>query len=107
MSPLGRKEARAFGLLFRGPVRMACVDNRVVGTEEGRDDRGHQLAKYLSCCAASQCAETHICSRRVAKAGAAPCKHCGGAGGGSEWAKTFAMALCDIFDCPGVVQREA
>ena len=27
-------------------------------------ERGHQLAKYLSCCAASQCAETHICSRR-------------------------------------------
>lgn len=43
---------------------MACVDNRVVGTEEGGADKGHQLAKYLSCCAASQCAETHICSRR-------------------------------------------
>lgn len=27
-------------------------------------ERGYQLAKYLSCCAASQCAETHICSRR-------------------------------------------
>eukprot|EP00752_Nemacystus_decipiens_P008307 g7425.t1 len=68
---------------------------------------GHQLAKYLSCCGASQCAETHICSRRVAKVGAAACKHCGGAGGGSDWAKAFATALCEIFDCPAIVEREA
>lgn len=44
---------------------------------------------------------------RVAKVGAAACKHCGGAGGGSDWAKTFATALCDIFDCPAMVEREA
>ena len=36
-----------------------------VGAEVAMEmERGHQLAKYLSCCAASQCAETHICSRR-------------------------------------------
>ncbi|CAM9943550.1 unnamed protein product, partial [Sphacelaria rigidula] len=32
---------------------------------------------------------------------------CGGAGGGSEWAKTFALALCETFECPRAVQREA
>lgn len=46
-------------------------------------------------------------TNRVAKAGAAACKDCGGAGGGSEWAKAFAVALCEIFDCPAAVQREA
>lgn len=44
---------------------------------------------------------------RATKVGAAACKHCGGAGGGSDWAKTFAAALCEIFDCPPMVEREA
>ena len=47
-----------------------------------------------------------VCTGRVAKAGAAACKHCGGAGGGSEWAKAFAVDLCEIFDCPEAVRRE-
>eukprot|EP00903_Cladosiphon_okamuranus_P013241 g12346.t1 len=90
---------------------MACVV--AVGSDDDEAQRGvhvcrgHQLAKYLSCCGASQCAETHICSRRVTKVGAAACKHCGGAGGGTEWAKAFATALCEIFDCPSTVEREA
>lgn len=48
----------------------------------------------------------HHIPGRVAKAGAAACAQCGGAGGGSEWAKSFAVDLCQIFDCPSSVQRE-
>jgi len=41
---------------------MACV--AVSESDDAIAKRGHQLAKYLSCCGAAQCAETHICSRR-------------------------------------------
>ena len=48
----------------------------------------------------------YVLSHRAARAGAAACKHCGGAGGGSEWAKAFAAALCEVFDCPASVRLE-
>lgn len=42
---------------------MACVAVSDAD-DEALGERGYHLAKYLSCCGASQCAETHVCSRR-------------------------------------------
>lgn len=42
---------------------MACVAVSDAD-DEALEERGYHLAKYLSCCGASQCAETHVCSRR-------------------------------------------
>ncbi|CAM9812045.1 unnamed protein product, partial [Discosporangium mesarthrocarpum] len=67
---------------------------------------GHDFAKFLAYCAAAQCAETHVCSRRVSRVGYLPCPQCGGAGGGSGWAVDFARALCVFFSCPREMEQE-
>ena len=76
---------RAYGVPISLSTRPACLP-----------------ACLLACGARPRVLERN----RVAKAGAAACKHCGGAGGGSEWAQAFAAALCDVFDCPTMVRRE-